>query len=327
MYATTISFDDSLNRFGYDCLCKKTIDTVQVNMGMRCNQSCTHCHVEAGPSRAEKLSRNVAERILSLIEASPEVSLVDLTGGAPELNEHFTWLVECARKLGRRVIDRCNLTVLEEPGMEDMGEFLASQGVEIVASLPCYTKENVDSQRGNGAFEKSIDALRKLNRLGYGEDGSNLTLDLVYNPGGAFLPGPQIDLEHDYKNVLLGDYNVRFNRLLTITNMPINRFRSALAKTGSEEQYMNLLLDRFNPETVPRLMCRSLVNVDWRGRLFDCDFNQVLSIPLQMGERAEKSSIFELSSFHQLDNIPVVTASHCYGCTAGAGSSCMGALK
>lgn len=297
------------------------VETVQVNVGRVCNQACHHCHVEAGPTRTESMDRRTVDRLLWLLERSPGVQLVDITGGAPELNPNFRYLVKACRKLGRRVMDRCNLTVLSEPGMEDLAAFLAEEEVEVTASLPCYTEGNVDAQRGRGVFERSIEGLQKLNALGYGQPESSLRLDLVYNPGGAFLPGPQAALEADYKARLWASHRIQFHRLLTLANMPIRRFRDDLERKGELGAYQMLLEDAFNPETVDGLMCRRLVSVGYDGRLFDCDFNQMLEMPV-----AGQADIFGIDAFVALAERPIAVAGHCFGCTAGAGSSCGGAL-
>jgi len=265
--------------------------------------------------------RTVA-RALELLAASPGISLVDLTGGAPEMHPCFRSIVREARHLERRVIDRCNLAILDEPGHEDTAEFLAREGVEIVASLPCYSEANVDGQRGRGVFARSIAALRALNRLGYGMPGSGLVLDLVYNPVGPSLPPAQAQLETDYKRELSEKFQISFGRLLTLTNMPIRRYADWLVRRGELERYQGLLVNHFNPEAVPNLMCRDTVSVDWRGELFDCDFNQVLDLPLGGGRR----TLWDVECLDELEGARVATASHCFGCTAGAGSSCGGAL-
>jgi radical SAM/Cys-rich protein len=298
------------------------ITTLQVNLGKLCNQACHHCHVEAGPKRTEIMPRHVAERVIELLERNPGVTRVDLTGGAPELNPHFRWLVAEARRLGRAVIDRCNLTVLFEPGMDDLAEFLAANAVRVVASLPCYTAENVEKQRGHGVFRKSIEGLELLNALGYGR-ASGLPLDLVYNPIGPFLPPAQEKLEAKYKEELSRLFDIEFNALLTITNMPIRRFAHALERSGQHEAYMGLLVNHFNPSTVGELMCRSLISVGWDGRLFDCDFNQMLELPLGAGER----TVWDIDRLDAVAGARITVASHCLGCTAGAGSSCSGALQ
>ena len=252
--------------------------------------------------------------------------MVDLTGGAPELNPHFRRLVKAVRAAGRKVIDRCNLTILFEPGMEDLAEFLATEGVDVVASLPCYSADNVEKQRGSGVFDKSIEALGMLNSLGYGRPGSRLGLDLVYNPVGAFLPPAQNALQAKYKEELGRLFGIEFHRLLTITNMPIKRFAHSLEREGRHDEYMSLLVNHFNPDTVPELMCRSMVSVGWDGRLFDCDFNQMLELPI-LSKAAPAPTIFDLESIDELAGGLISTAPHCFGCTAGSGSSCGGSLK
>lgn len=316
-------FDEALLQIGMGPLRREETTTLQVNVGKRCNQACHHCHVEAGPKRTEMMPRAVAERVLRILENSPSVQIVDITGGAPELNPNFRFLVTESRRLGRHVIDRCNLTVLYETGMEDLSEFLTESKVEIIASLPCYTASNVDEQRGRGVFEKSIDALRELNRLGYGLPDSPLLLNLVYNPLGASLPPPQERLEADYKRELCNQHGIEFHRLYTLTNMPIKRFSEFLEQNGKHKEYMSLLVNHFNPGTVSGLMCRSLVSVGWDGQLYDCDFNQMLEIGLGAGPR----NVWDTDSLSDLDGRRISTASHCFGCTAGAGSSCGGALR
>ncbi len=315
------SFDLALDQNGCAPLRKGQITTVQINVGKVCNQACQHCHVEAGPKRTESMSSQTAERILSLLSTSSGVNTVDITGGAPELNSNFRRLVEESRRQGLHVIDRCNLTILLEPGFEDLPDFLAWNCTEIIASLPCYTRDNVDAQRGRGVFDKSIEALHLLNQLGYGID-SRLPLNLVYNPLGASLPPPQEALEADYKRRLREDFGIQFNRLFTLTNMPIKRFDDFLMRTGQQESYLQLLSDRFNPETVEQLMCRSLVSIGWDGQIYDCDFNQMLEIPAW-----NRHSIWDLDSLDELGFRRIATAHHCFGCTAGAGSSCGGALR
>jgi radical SAM/Cys-rich protein len=316
-------FAGTLTAHGAGPLRRARTATLQVNVGKRCNQACHHCHVDAGPARTETMAEAVVERVLALLAASPDVECVDVTGGAPELNPHFRRLVSEARRLGRRVIDRCNLTVLSEPGMEELPDFLAANRVEVVASLPCYGAENVEKQRGRGVFDKSIAALRRLNALGYGRSGSGLGLDLVYNPVGAFLPPAQATLEARYRSELRVRFGIEFCRLLTITNMPIKRFADALRRSGQLAAYVGLLVNHFNPTTVPGLMCRSLVSVGWEGRLYDCDFNQMLELPLGAGRR----TIWDVDDLGALAGREIATASHCFGCTAGTGSSCGGALQ
>jgi radical SAM/Cys-rich protein len=296
--------------------------TLQVNITKRCNLACHHCHVESGPKRSEAVSEKIANRVLELLERNPSLEVLDLTGGAPELSGQFRRLVTGARALGRRVIDRCNLTILYEPGQEDTAAFLAENRVDVVASLPCYTAENVEAQRGRGVFDKSIEGLRWLVELGYGDPGGDLVLDLVYNPGGAFLPPAQAELEATYRDRLAGNFGIRFNRLLTITNMPIKRFAHDLEREGRHGEYMSLLVNHFNPDTVAGLMCRETISVGHDGQLYDCDFNQ----QLELGMTGPASSIFDFHDAAALTGQRVATAAHCFGCTAGAGSSCGGAL-
>ena len=320
--STQPDFLDALARHGLGPLSRDALTTLQVNLGKRCNQACHHCHVDAGPKRTEMMTREVVEKVVELIAGNPALALVDITGGAPELNPSFRFLAGESRRLGRRVIDRCNLTVLGEAGQEDLAEFLARHEVEIVASLPCYGPENVDKQRGHGVFARSVAALRRLNALGYGAAGSPLRLDLVYNPVGAFLPPAQARLESDYRERLGGDLGIVFHHLLTITNMPINRFADDLARSGQAEAYMGLLVNHFNPATVPGLMCRSLLSVGYDGRLYDCDFNQMLELPRDSGPR----TLSEIESLASVRGAAIATGPHCFGCTAGAGSSCGGSL-
>jgi len=302
------------------------INTVQINVGKLCNQACLHCHVEAGPKRTEIMDRHTAELTLDFIRAAVPQT-VDITGGAPELNPSFRWLVEQNRGEGRHVIDRCNLTILFESGQEDLPQFLADQRVEIVASLPCYSEGNVTKQRGQGVYDKSIEALRRLNRIGYGTDDSGLVLNLVYNPVGAYLPPPQATLEIDYKRELGDNFGITFNHLYTITNMPIARFAHALRRDNKAEVYMELLASAFNPATLDGLMCRRQVSISWDGYLYDCDFNQMLDMkvgggkPFRLGEKPSAELV------RLLEQRAILVDSHCYGCTAGAGSSCGGTLQ
>jgi radical SAM/Cys-rich protein len=300
-------------------LCRGQLTTLQVNLGYRCNQSCLHCHVNAGPNRSEMMDEATLALIPRVLKAR-NLTTLDITGGAPELHPRFRWLVEEARKLGAKVIDRCNLTILSEPGQEDLAEFLAGQCVEIVASLPCYLEQNVDGQRGKGVFERSIAGLGKLNALGYGQAGSGLELHLVYNPQGPSLPPAQAGLEAAYKRELQSRYGIAFNRLYTLANMPILRFGSTLVSKGQFADYMRLLRSSHNPANLQNVMCRELVSVDWRGRLYDCDFNQMLGIPA-----AGPATLAGLLT-RDISGQPVRVADHCYGCTAGQGSSCGGAL-
>jgi radical SAM/Cys-rich protein len=320
------SFPATLRDHDLGELRRGRVTTLQVNVGRLCNLACHHCHVEAGPKRTESLTAEIAERLLDLLAASPDVEVLDLTGGAPEMNENFRHLVTGARGLGRRVIDRCNLTVLLEPDQKDLAEFLATERVEVVASLPCYTIDNVDRQRGLGVFDNSIEALRRLNELGYGQPGSALQLDLVYNPLGPSLPPDQAQLELDYKRELAERFGLEFHRLLTITNMPIRRFAEQLVRLGRREEYQALLVNHFNPATVDGLMCRSQISVDWAGDLYDCDFNLMLGLPLPTDEAGPQKTIWDIASLDRLSGTAIATASHCFGCTAGAGSSCSGSL-
>lgn len=299
----------------------KGLRILQVNVGRVCNQTCEHCHVDAGPDRRESMSREVAAACIEALQNS-SMETLDITGGAPEMNPQFRWLVEQARQLDRHVIDRCNLTILNAPGYTDLPEFLAEHEVEIIASLPCYLEENCDRQRGDGVFRSSITALQRLNELGYGQPGSPLKLNLVYNPVGTSLPPPQQQLEAAYREQLRSRYEIEFHALFTITNMPISRFLDDLLRQGKYEQYMQKLVAAFNPLTLEGVMCRTLLSVDWQGNLFDCDFNQMLDLPLAAGV---PRTIFEFKQA-LLENRPIITARHCYGCTAGSGSSCQGAL-
>ncbi len=299
------------------------LETLQVNLGYRCNLSCVHCHVNAGPKRTEVMQRETIDLVLDCLEERSLKSL-DLTGGAPELNPHFRYLVEQAVGMGVHVIDRCNLTILSEPGQEDLAAFLAEHGVEVVASLPCYLEENVDSQRGKGSYQASIEALRQLNRLGYGEPGSERLLNLVYNPLGPSLPPPQGSLEADYRKQLAERFGVGFNQLFTIANMPIQRFGSLLQSKGQFQAYLQLLKDAHRVENLEGVMCRHLISVDWQGYLFDCDFNQMLRLPLQLAGRP-RPHLRDLLG-EDLSGAPICVAEHCFGCTAGQGSSCGGAL-
>jgi radical SAM/Cys-rich protein len=313
-----------LERIPFPALWRARLDTLQVNVGYRCNQSCLHCHVAAGPNRTEEMSAEVVNTVLAFLQRQ-HIETLDITGGAPELNPHFRHLVGAAREMGVRVMDRCNLTILEEPGQEDLADFLAAQQVEIVASLPCYSEDNVDRQRGKGVFETSIRALRRLNALGYGDERSGLVLNLVYNPQGPALPPPQEQLQADYKSVLAQQYGVIFNRLYTLANMPIQRFGSVLISKGEFDTYLSLLRAAHLDANLEGVMCRNLISVDWRGYVYDCDFNQMLDLPLARGGRDEVH-ISELMD-DDLTGNPIRVAGHCYGCTAGQGSSCGGALK
>ena len=312
-----------LARTDFSPIWRRSLDTLQVNLGYKCNQSCLHCHVNAGPNRTEMMAADTVALVLQVLRAR-HIGTLDLTGGAPELNLHFRDLVRAARALGVRVIDRCNLTILSEPGQDGLADFLAAQGVEITASLPCYSPANVDRQRGDGVFERSIAALRQLNALGYGQADTGLVLNLVYNPQGAVLPPPQGPLEQDYKRELAQHFGIIFNHLFALTNMPIQRFGSTLVSKGSFGSYMQLLRGAYRAENMDTLMCRSTVSVDWQGDLYDCDFNQMLGLRARLNGSAQPHLRDLLR--HDPHSAAIRVADHCYGCTAGQGSSCGGAL-
>ena len=307
----------------FPALRRSTLETLQVNLGYICNQSCLHCHVNAGPKRTEIMEGQTVDEVIHFMDTTP-LQLLDLTGGAPELNPHFRRLILAARERDIHVIDRCNLTVLFEPGQADTAEFLAANSVKVVASLPCYLEENVDAQRGEGTFEASLAALRLLNDLGYGRPGSGLSIDLVFNPQGASLPPPQQALEQDYKQHLASNYGITFNNLLTLANMPINRFGSTLVSRGEFDTYMQLLKTAHQDKNVPAVMCRTLISVSWQGYVYDCDFNKMLDLPLQINGQ-NRTHIRDLEG-ENLGGRAIRVAGHCYGCTAGQGSSCGGAL-
>ena len=304
-------------------IARRRVDTLQVNLGYKCNQSCVHCHVNAGPTRTEMMDRATIDQVLSYLRAH-KVGTLDLTGGAPELNVDFRYLVVEARALGVKVIDRCNLTILSEPGQEGLARFLAENQVEVVASLPCYTEELVDRQRGRGVYERSIAGIRALNALGYADPGAGLVLNLVYNPQGPNLPPAQEALEADYKRILGETFGIRFNQLFTLANMPIQRFGSMLISKGKFNQYMELLRSAHREQNLEDVMCRSLVSVDYQGYVYDCDFNQMLGLPLKVAGRPRIHLRDGLAI--DLDGNGIVVREHCYGCTAGQGSSCGGAL-
>ncbi|MDB2414824.1 arsenosugar biosynthesis radical SAM protein ArsS [Rickettsiales bacterium] len=297
------------------------INILQVNIGKRCNQACHHCHVESGPNRTENMELETVDRIIELLKKEPQINIVDITGGAPELNPHFRYFVKEIRKMGKDVIDRCNLTILFEKDQEDTASFLAENQVQIVASLPCYKEDNVDQQRGKGVFGKSIKALRMLNDLGYGKEDSSRILNLVYNPVGEHLPPAQAKLEDDYHQHLKDEFGIVFNHLFTITNMPIKRYAHMLERDGKMADYMQLLIDNFNPQAAKSVMCKELVSIGWDGQIYDCDFNQMLEIPLNW----KSKNLWDINSLSDIDS-DIAVASHCFGCTAGAGSSCGGAL-
>ncbi len=299
------------------------LQILQVNLGYLCNLSCIHCHVNAGPKRKELMDLDTVEQILTLL-SSHQIQVLDLTGGAPEMNPHFRYLASQARKQGVTVIDRCNLVILQEPGYEDLADFLAQQQIQITASLPCYLEDNVDKQRGKGVFDASIIALKKLNRLGYGQPGSDLELNLVFNPQGDQLPPAQQPLEHGYKMHLLEHFGIVFNKLYAVTNMPIQRFGSTLISQGRFDQYMQLLKDNYQAENLTGLMCRNTLSIDWQGYVYDCDFNQMLNLPL--GANHQKTTHISALNDLTLTGQAITVRQHCYGCTAGQGSSCGGAL-
>ena len=312
-----------LKQTAFPAIRRDRLQTLQVNLGYRCNQACLHCHVNAGPTRREVMTDDTIDAVIDYLSVAGLASL-DITGGAPELNPGFQRLVRAAREMGMHVIDRCNLTVLLEPGQEETAEFLADNKVEIVASLPCYLKENVESQRGEGVYDASIRVLQQLNALGYGEDGRGLELKLMYNPQGPDLPPPQAALERDYRKYLLDAFGIRFSSLLTLANMPIKRFGSMLVSTGRFDDYMQLLRSAHRDENLEQVMCRTLVSVDWQGYVYDCDFNQMLGMPAAFngGSRIHLSELAD----RDITGSEIAVASHCYGCTAGQGSGCSGAF-
>lgn len=309
-----------LNR-GFPEIRRGHLKILQMNLGYLCNLSCTHCHVNAGPRRTELMVRETMAAALQFTDKY-QLERLDLTGGSPEMNPDFRWLVQAARQQGLHVMDRCNPTILVEPGFEDTAGFLAEQQVEVIASLPCYLEDNVDAQRGKGVFTASIKALQKLNSLGYGRPGSGLTLNLVFNPQGIALPPPQAPLEESYRSFLNEHFDLQFNSLFTITNMPIQRFGAVLLAKGQFEDYMNLLKQAYQPDNIEQVMCRNLLSVDWQGFVYDCDFNQMLGIPLAGQEAIHISQMLE----RMPEAMPIAVADHCFGCTAGQGSSCSGAL-
>jgi radical SAM/Cys-rich protein len=322
-------FDARLAAHGASGLTRRSVTTVQVNLGRLCNQICRHCHVDAGPNRKELMDEATVARLLAVLDNSPAVRTVDLTGGAPELNPRFRGLVDAVVASGRSVMVRCNLTVVHEPGQGDLPQYYAERGVHVVASLPCYTAENTDRQRGGGVFDKSIESLRALNAAGYGAAQGKLDpdvdaprLDLVFNPGGPSLPPPQEALEADYRARLAEDFGIVFDRLLTLANLPVHRFAEDLARDDRLDGYLDLLEASFNPEAADAVMCRDLVSVGWDGRIADCDFHLVLGVPTGSG----RATLFDLDSFEDLARSPITTADHCLGCTAGQGSSCGGSL-
>lgn len=318
---TGLPFEEQLQRSGLSPLHATGITVFQINVGKLCNQTCRHCHVDAGPDRTERMSRETAEQCIAAL-AQTDIPTVDITGGAPELNANFRWLVEQASALNRHVMDRCNLSVLLLPSQADLAEFLAQHRVEVVASLPYYRAAQTDAQRGEGIFDKSIEALRLLNGLGYGREGSGLLLDLVHNPVGAFLPPKQEAVEAQFRKELRTKHGVEFNHLYTITNMPVSRFLEFLVETGNYKGYMERLVNAFNPAAAAGVMCRYTLSVSWDGRLYDCDFNQMLELPVDHSVPAHIRD-FDPAQLHHRQ---IVTRNHCYGCTAGSGSSCGGSV-
>ena len=313
-------FDEKFETIGEGPLTASTVDTLQINVGKMCNQVCKHCHVDAGPDRKEIMTKETMQYCLDVLSKN-DIQTVDLTGGAPELNPNFKWFVDEIKKLDRHIIVRSNLTILQESGFEDYAEFMANHNVEIVSSLPYYKKSFTDRQRGEGVFDKSIAAIQKLNKLGYGKEATGLTFNLVYNPVGAFLPPSQEELEKDYKRELYDHFGIVFNNLLTITNMPISRFLDYLLQSGNYENYMHKLVDSFNPCAATNVMCKFIVSVSWDGGLYDCDFNQMLELNVNHGAPTHIKDF----DMEKIRNRRIVTGQHCYGCTAGAGSSCGGA--
>ena len=315
-------FIEKLRSLGGD-FSRRAVDLLQVNLGRYCNLACIHCHVESGPTRKEMMSRENVEAVLRFL-ARTEIPTLDITGGAPELHPDFAYLVASARDLGRRVMDRCNLTVIFEPYMEYLPEFFREQEVELVCSLPCYSEENVDKQRGKGTFDASIRALRLLNEKGYGQPDMDLILNLVYNPVGPHLPPPQEKLEQDYRKILAEQFGIVFNQLFCLTNMPITRYATHLKLRGEYDRYRELLSESFNAATLEHVMCRNLISIGWNGSVYDCDFNQMLDLPMMdaTGERLDISSL----TLEQVNRQPISIGDHCYACAAGAGSSCGGAL-
>ena len=312
-----------LNNGKFPRIYREKVETLQINLGYLCNQACLHCHVNAGPTRKEQMTLDTIEEIVQLID-NVKPKMVDLTGGAPELNVHFKYLVTQITKRRISIIDRCNLTILSEPGQEDLTQFLSKHKVIVTASLPCYSEENVNSQRGDGVFDRSIDGLRQLNGAGYGKGNPDLQLHLVYNPIGASLPPPQKTLEKEYKQHLSENYDVSFDSLLTITNMPIKRFGSTLISRGEFGSYLQLLESSYQEKNLESVMCKTLLSIDWEGYVYDCDFNQMLGLPF--GDTEKKTHVRDLK-MAEIEGNPIAVRDHCFGCTAGNGSSCSGAMQ
>jgi len=306
----------------FPAILRDQLEVLQLNLGYLCNLSCLHCHVNAGPTRTELMSKENIDKIIALFGMNPKIHTLDLTGGAPEMHPHFQTLVQAARRHDIKVIDRCNLVILEEPGYENLARFLFDNQVEVTASLPCYLEDNVDAQRGKGVFDKSISALKKLNDLGYGQENSRYILNLVFNPQGAQLPPNQTELQQAYKDHLQANYGIQFNQLYTVTNMPIQRFGSTLISKGKMDDYLKLLKDNYNPQNLEHIMCKNTLSIDWQGYVYDCDFNQMLDLPLGSGVQQH----FTTMDLTQLQGSNIAVRQHCYGCTAGQGSSCGGSL-
>jgi len=319
-----VGFKAKLKEHNFEEIRPGEVQIFQINIGKLCNQTCAHCHVDAGPDRKEEnMDKATLEKCLEIIKATPSIHTIDITGGAPEMNAHFKWFVEEVSALGKKVIDRCNLTIImANKKYHDLPQFFKKHNVQVVSSLPYFSKSRTDSQRGDGVFEDSIKALRMLNEVGYGMEGTGLILDLVYNPSGAFLPSSQEQLEDEFKRQLRRKYNIEFNALYAITNLPVSRFLDYLVDTGNYEEYMEKLINAFNPMTVPGLMCRNTLSISWDGYIYDCDFNQMLD--LKVAANSKHIDEFDLEA---LSKRKVLVNQHCYGCTAGAGSSCGGEIN
>ena len=322
LFIDTLKVNRCFMKTAFPNIKKEFIDTLQINIGYKCNQACKHCHVNSSPSRTEMMSEEILNLIPKIIKKL-NIKTLDITGGAPEMNPNFKKLVLSLKNQNINIIDRCNLTIFFEKGYEDLPDFLAENNVIITASLPCYEKENVEKQRGSGVFDKSINAIKILNKLGYGINETGLQLNLVYNPINPTLPPPQEKLETDYKNILYEKYNITFNNLYTITNMPINRYADFLKMTGELEKYFELLANNFNQKNLKNLMCKKTISVDWEGQIYDCDFNQQLKLKSLNGPK----NLYELLNYSSPFNYQIAAKSHCFACTAGAGSSCGGSLS
>ena len=322
LFIDTLKVNRCFMKTAFPNIKKEFIDTLQINIGYKCNQACKHCHVNSSPSRTEMMSEEILNLIPKIINKF-NIKTLDITGGAPEMNPNFKKLVLSLKNQNINIIDRCNLTIFFEKGYEDLPDFLAENNVIITASLPCYEKENVEKQRGSGVFDKSINAIKILNKLGYGINETGLQLNLVYNPINPTLPPPQEKLETDYKNILYEKYNITFNNLYTITNMPINRYADFLKMTGELEKYFELLANNFNQKNLKNLMCKKTISVDWEGQIYDCDFNQQLKLKSLNGPK----NLYELLNYSSSFDYQIAAKNHCFACTAGAGSSCGGSLS